>query len=197
MSCNFSLQKSVTSFQLLFIGAAASLLGTQLLPKNALLIEQSVANLTPANQWVQVSTSNLVTIEALKAPTAFNNAKTSIFIADSSTNTPEVAEKVGGAGMLLGLAAVGGTAVGVILSAKKANNLFKSNSELSAESKENTIRLEQASRELQKKLLRLLHNDRDTANRLLFQVKMRNPNKSSDWYVEKVIYDLERDRGSY
>lgn len=197
MSCNFSLQKSATSFYLLFVGAAASLLGTQLLPTNALLIEQSVPNLTAANQWVKASTLNLVITEAPKAPTEFNNAKTSILIAGSSTNTPEVAEKLDEAGMLLGIAAVGASAVGVILSVKKANNLFKSNLRPSAESKENTIRLDQASRELQKKLLRLLHSDRDTANRLLSQVKMRNPNRSIDWYVEKVIYDLERDRGSY
>jgi len=42
--------------------------------------------------------------------------------------------------------------------------------------------------------MRLLHDDRD-ANRLISQVKMKKSNKSSNWYVEKVIYDLERDRG--
>jgi len=48
------------------------------------------------------------------------------------------------------------------------------------------------SRKLQKKLMRLLHDDRDTANRLISQVKMKKSNKSS---MLKVIYDLERDRG--
>lgn len=55
----------------------------------------------------------------------------------------------------------------------------------------------QAARNLQIKLLRLLHNDRHTANRLIALAKARNPDKSIDWWVEKVIFDLERDRGGY
>jgi len=60
---------------------------------------------------------------------------------------------------MLGLAAVGGSAVGAILSARKANNPFKPISGPSPQSNENTIRLDQASRKLQKKLMRLLHDD--------------------------------------
>jgi len=45
MFSNFSPQKSVTYFSLLFVGAAGSLLATQLLPTNALLVEQPVAQL--------------------------------------------------------------------------------------------------------------------------------------------------------
>lgn len=147
-----------------------------------------------ANQLVQASRSKLViTDETPHARTAFTNAN-SILVADSTT--PGVTEKVGQVGIILGLAAVGGSAVGVILSARKANNPFQPSSRPSPQSNENTIRLDQASRKLQKKLLRLLHDDQDTANRLLSQVKMKNPNKSSNWYVEKVIYDLERDRGA-
>jgi hypothetical protein len=149
-----------------------------------------------ANQLVQASRSKLViTDETPNARTGFTNAN-SILVADSTTNTPGVAEKVGQVGIMLGLLAVGGSAVGVILSGRKANNPFKLGSKPSPQSKENTIRLDQASRKLQKKLLRLLHDDQDTANRLLSQVKMKNPNRSSNWYVEKVIYDLERDRGA-
>jgi len=80
--------------------------------------------------------------------------------------------KVGQVGIMLGLAAVGGSAVGAILSARKANNPFKPISGPSPQSNENTIRLDQASK-LQKKLMRLLHDDRDTANRLISQVKMK------------------------
>lgn len=115
---------------------------------------------------------------------------------DSSTNIPEVVEEVGEGRIVLGLLAVGGVA-GVVLGTTKAKNHFPSSSSSSYKSKESTIRIEQASRELQRKLLRLLHNDSDTANRLLSQVKMKNPNRSINWYVEKVIYDLERDRGRY
>jgi tetratricopeptide (TPR) repeat protein len=59
---------------------------------------------------------------------------------------------------------------------------------------ENKIRFDQASRELQNKLMNLLHGDRELAIRLLSQVKTNNPDRSIDWYFEKVIYDLERDR---
>ena len=50
MLTKFSLPKVATSFSLLLVGAAASLLGTQLLPTNALLVEQPVAQLpTPTS----------------------------------------------------------------------------------------------------------------------------------------------------
>lgn len=64
----------------------------------------------------------------------------------------------------------------------------------SSKSHENQLSLDRASRQLQHQLLRLLEGDRNLAMRLLSQVKMKNPGKSIDWYVEKVIYDLERDR---
>jgi hypothetical protein len=47
---------------------------------------------------------------------------------------------------------------------------------------------------LQHKLLTLLHNDRQAANRLIQQTQVRHPDRSLDWCVEKVIYDLQRDR---
>lgn len=56
---------------------------------------------------------------------------------------------------------------------------------------------EEPSRNLQIKLLRLLNGDHNTANRLIALAKTRNPNKSIDWCVEKVIFDLQRDRGRY
>lgn len=177
---NFSLQKSATSLSLLFIGAAASLLGTNLLPMNNQLVKQSVAQL----------------------PAAIPGDINPNFTQDSD-NTPGEPEKVGGAGIILGLAA-GGSAVGAILYARKAQNSLKLSStpshsglKTSSDSKENVISIDHASRKLQKKLLTILHNDRDAANRLLAQAKFRNPNKSIDWCVEKVIYDLERDRGMY
>jgi hypothetical protein len=51
-----------------------------------------------------------------------------------------------------------------------------------------------ASRHLQAKLLKLMHGDRKGADRLLQQAKLKYGGKSEDWYVEKVIFDLERDR---
>ena len=152
--------------------------------------------LSAATMAAVVSIQTNSNLLATQENNEFTNAQTSIELPDSS-NTPGVAEKVDPAGIMLGLAAVGSVAVAVALNAKNANKPFKSSSRSSSKSKEDTIRIDQANRGLQKKLLTLLHNDRDAANRLLSQVKMNNPNKSIDWTVEKVIYDLERDRGGY
>lgn len=48
------------------------------------------------------------------------------------------------------------------------------------------------SKDLQSKLLNRL--DRDVANRLISNAKRSNPGHSEQWYWEKVIYDLNRDR---
>lgn len=63
--------------------------------------------------------------------------------------------------------------------------------------REEKITVEQASKQLQKKLLLLLNGDRQTATRLIKLAKTRNPHKSIDWCAEKVIFDLQRDRGRY
>jgi hypothetical protein len=47
---------------------------------------------------------------------------------------------------------------------------------------------------LERKLLKLLGNNRSTAHRLIQQSRLRYPDKSADWHWEKAIYDLERDR---
>lgn len=177
MSLTLSPQKSATYLSLLFIGAAGSLLGMNLLPLKApLLLKQPVAQ------------------SALTLPGGTDShyfvAEATSLSADSSTD-PGMPEKSGGAGIILGLA-IGAGAVGVALNTRKDRKPFSPST-----SAGNSIRIEQASRKLQQKLLRLLHDDRDTANRLLSQVKMNNPYRAVDWCVEKVIYDLERDRGGY
>lgn len=58
MSRNFSLQKSITYFSLLFVGAAGSLLAVQLRPTNALLVEP-VAQL-PAAMPGNTTNSNFI-----------------------------------------------------------------------------------------------------------------------------------------
>ena len=109
----------------------------------------------------------------------------------SSPTTPEVAKLVDPAKIIFGLAVVGSGAAAIFASTKKVSQ----HSLPSTRSQENTIRLNQASPKLQKKLLTLLHNDTDTANRLVAQAKRKDPTRSINWYVEKAIYDLERDRG--
>lgn len=175
--------------------ALVAILSTQV--PNSVLATQ----LDAANQSLQANTLTLVLTDIPKVVTDIPERETLILVADSSSNTPEVVEKVGGAGVLLGIAAVGG-ALGILLTARKVNSLKPTtlahfSSKPSFNNKEDLISIDQASRKLQKQILRLLHDDRDTANRLLSQVKMKNLNKSIDWCVEKVIYDLDRDRGRY
>jgi len=55
----------------------------------------------------------------------------------------------------------------------------------------------QVSRPLQRKLLRLLHEDRGAAHRLFAHASLKYPGNHPDWYAEKIIYDLVRDRGKY
>ncbi|MEH2200943.1 hypothetical protein [Nostoc sp.] len=49
-------------------------------------------------------------------------------------------------------------------------------------------------RKLQQDLIAMLRGDIATAKRLLRYERQRNPGNSDNWYLEKVIGDLERDR---
>ncbi|WP_242063488.1 hypothetical protein [Nostoc sp. FACHB-892] len=57
-----------------------------------------------------------------------------------------------------------------------------------------SYRSDPRNRALQSDLLTLLKGDVATAKRLLLQQRRRKPGQSDNWYLEKVIYDLERDR---
>ncbi len=46
----------------------------------------------------------------------------------------------------------------------------------------------------QKTLLRLLHGNVEQAQRLVQRIQAAHPNQSAQWAIDKVIYDLERDR---
>lgn len=165
----------------------AAILSSQI-PTNLLATQQDAVN-----HSLQKNTLMSVVNETSNAYPAFTNAENSILTA-APNNTPEFTDKLG-TGTMLAIAAIGGGAVGLILNAKKTK--IKTSLTLSPKNTENTVRIDQASRKLQKELLRLLHDDHNTANRLLSQVKINNPNKPINWCIEKVIYDLERDRGAY
>ena len=47
---------------------------------------------------------------------------------------------------------------------------------------------------LKTQLLHQLNGDNRAATRLLNHAKQQNPGRSETWYLEKVIFDLERDR---
>ena len=167
---------------LFHLGAIAAIFSS---PVNSMLLTQ--AN---AERVVQQTTSTLiVTNETLNARTAVTE-----LVVDYNLTNPEVAEKVSPSEVAIALAAVGGAAVGAVLIASSVKPLKQTGLNLGTK---DAIGIDQASRKLQQKLMRLLHDDRDTASRLLSQIKIKNPNKSINWYVEKVIYDLERDRGAY
>ncbi|MEH2414470.1 hypothetical protein [Nostoc sp.] len=61
-------------------------------------------------------------------------------------------------------------------------------------SSKSSYRNDPTNKALQRDLLVLLKNDVPAAKRLLLQQRRRSPGKSDNWYLEKVIYDLERDR---
>lgn len=48
---------------------------------------------------------------------------------------------------------------------------------------------------LDRDLIQAAGGDKRLAQRLLDRAKLKYPGKSDSWYVEKVIYDLGRDRG--
>ena len=47
----------------------------------------------------------------------------------------------------------------------------------------------------QKQLIKYLNGDRQAALRLVSYLKKSNPGEPEEWYWEKALYDLERDRG--
>ena len=47
------------------------------------------------------------------------------------------------------------------------------------------------------KLLLKVQGDIPTAERLINHLKIKHPGKSDNWYIEKAIFDLERDKGHY
>ncbi|MBP0002456.1 MAG: tetratricopeptide repeat protein [Cyanobacteria bacterium SBC] len=48
---------------------------------------------------------------------------------------------------------------------------------------------------LRQRLLLLVGGHWELAERLIAQAKLYYPNRSEDWYIEKIVYDIERERG--
>lgn len=47
---------------------------------------------------------------------------------------------------------------------------------------------------LEERLVELLNGEREVAERLLSHARQRYPERSEQWIIEKVMYDLSRDR---
>jgi hypothetical protein len=112
-------------------------------------------------------------------------------VIEAQTNPFAENDSVDEAEKLLGLTLLGAGAAGIIWGFSKKNKQSLPNSSRL----DNALSIDRASPQLRQKLLRLMHNDRAGANRLLTGAKLNNPNRSINWLAEKVIYDLERDRG--
>jgi hypothetical protein len=101
----------------------------------------------------------------------------------------EVSEVNGGA--VLAIAALGSAGIGIALTA--AHELSRPGKQGSTPVHSQPAAIK-ANPQLRRKLQRLLPEDRRIAERLITQIALKHPGKSADWYVEKVIYDLQRDR---
>ncbi|MCU0532438.1 MAG: hypothetical protein MUD14_00810 [Hydrococcus sp. Prado102] len=111
-------------------------------------------------------------------------------VIEAQTN-PLADNNIDEAEKLLGITLLGAGAAGIIWGVSRKNKQSLPNSS----HLDNALSIDRASPQLRQKLLRLMHNDRAGANRLLTGAKLNNPNRSINWLAEKVIYDLERDRG--
>ncbi|WP_414623066.1 hypothetical protein [Calothrix sp. CCY 0018] len=111
-----------------------------------------------------------------------------IYTADASSDN--AGNQIGDNTTILGLAAIGAGTAGLIWSFNRQNSTLTPQSA----NQHGNISIEQANPRLRKDLLRLVGGDSRTANRLVAGIKQSHPDKSINWTVEKVIYDLERDR---
>jgi hypothetical protein len=123
---------------------------------------------------------SLLVAEAMPAPQAE--------LMQLRPQTEEVREVNGGA--VLAIAALGSAGIGIALTA--AHELKRPAQR--SQSHNNPVAAIRANPRLQRKLMRLLHDDQKVADRLIAQTALKHPGKTPDWYVEKVMYDLQRDR---
>jgi hypothetical protein len=74
-------------------------------------------------------------------------------------------------------------------------NIFKPRLKIKTYSR-NTRNTYKSSR-LWKQLVRKLNSEPATAQRLINNLMVKYPGQSDRWYLEKAIFDLERDKGRY
>jgi hypothetical protein len=116
-----------------------------------------------------------------------------------ASRSDNAADQVNGLAVI-GLALAGSAAIGLGLTAvverKRSSRLSwgTGNTSLTPSA---PARLDQISSGLQRKLLRLLHDDQGAVKRLFTHMCLKYPGNTANWYAEKIIYDLERDRGRY
>ncbi len=77
---------------------------------------------------------------------------------------------------------------------RSLRNALGAHNQLSLGGRWATAGNKQVSPQVRHKLRLLLGNHQPTVDRLVDQARWKNPGESEQWYWEKVLYDLERDR---
>jgi hypothetical protein len=77
---------------------------------------------------------------------------------------------------------------------RRLRNTLGAHSQLNLGGRRGNAGNNNVSPQVRRKLLRLLGNHQPTVDRLVDQARWKNPGESEQWYWEKVLYDLERDR---
>jgi hypothetical protein len=152
-----------------------------------------------ASVWLSAITGGLLAA-SLIAPVALSQESEMRQV--ESFTSPELTapDSTADSAAAIALTIVGGGAIGLAIHAAQkrqrfdASMTFAPNKSKSGQSP-TSGEWHRANRSLQRKLLLLLHEDHHAAERLVQQASFRYPGKSPDWYLEKVIYDLQRDRG--
>ena len=109
------------------------------------------------------------------------NADTNRILAQTNS---EGSENLGNLSRILTIGLVGAGAAGLMWRINKGNKFLGTN----VNSANYASWVDRVSPPLRKKLLKLLYNDRRTANRLIAGASTTNPGRSVNWLAEKVIY---------
>ncbi|MBM0742209.1 hypothetical protein JOY44_11350 [Phormidium sp. CLA17] len=146
-----------------------------------------------ASLLISTIAGSVLAASFLTAPTSFESRAMHLDASPTNADTSNVNR-----GAVLAIAVGGSVALyqGVKASVdRRSPSAHRSAANLSLQSSQG-VSLNRASRSLQRQLLLLLHDDQATAHRLFTQASLRYPGEKPNWYAEKVIYDLERDRGA-
>ena len=130
--------------------------------------------------------TNNSSIEAFTSSQSFDGGVSQILTQTNAGNP----NSLGNLSRILTIGLVGAGAAGLIWRINKGNKSLSAN----INSSKSGSWIDRASPPLRKRLLKLLYNDRRTANRLIAGANITNPGRSVNWLTEKVIYELERDR---
>lgn len=138
--------------------------------------------------WIAATFGSILAVQFMPTAT-IQLQQNQAQIAQFESNQPQSNRQLNQQILLLMLAATGGFVVWKFLLSARSISTSKNQQNTSTQ-------LGQANHKQRKRLLSLLHDDIQAANRLIAQAQRKYPQKSSDWYMEKVIYDLQRDRGA-